>query len=48
MREMLENYLKAAEENLERYIAMGDENAIRAGKGMVEDFKREIAKLGDQ
>lgn len=46
MREILENYLKAAEENLQRYIEMGDERAIRAGKGMVEDFKRELAKLG--
>ena len=46
MREILENYLKAAEFNLNRYIAMGDENAIRAGLLMVEDFKRELEKLG--
>ena len=47
MKEILENYLKAAEANLVRYYEMGDENAIRAGEGMVEDFKAELAKLED-
>lgn len=39
----LEGYLAAAENNLVRYRAMGDERAIRAGEGMVAGFRAELA-----
>lgn len=38
------NLLKAAEENLEQYIAMGDENAIRAGQQIVDELKEFIER----
>lgn len=45
MKQILEDYLIAAEANLAGYYAIGDENAIRAGEAMVESFKAELAKL---
>jgi|VirMetMinimDraft_7_1064189.scaffolds.fasta_scaffold327811_1 hypothetical protein len=45
MKEMLQNYLDAALANLEEYKKSGDENAIRAGQGMVDDFKKLLEKL---
>lgn len=46
MREVLINYLNVAEALLEKYKALGDENAIRAGEGMVAILKLEIEELG--
>ena len=43
--EMLSGYLKAARSNLEEYKRGDDENAIRAGEGMVRDFEELILKL---
>lgn len=45
MEQILKDYLAAAKSNLERYEALGDENAIRAGKGMVAAFEADLAKL---
>jgi hypothetical protein len=38
--------LEAAKSNLAAYEASGDERAIVAGRGMVADFEKAIAKLG--
>ena len=45
MLKILTDYLAAAEANLARYIELGDERAIRAGRGMVEGFRADIASL---
>lgn len=45
MKQILEDYLIAAEANLVGYYASGDEKAIRAGEAMVEAFKAELATL---
>ena len=45
MIEELRKMLAAAESNLVRYREMGDENAIRAGEGMVSDFRKLIEKF---
>jgi len=45
MLEILQSYLKTSEQLLEKYVASGDENAIRSGKVMVEYFKKQIEEL---
>ena len=45
MEKILQDYLVAAEANLISYIASGDKRAIRAGEGMVAQFKADFAKL---
>lgn len=47
MANILNDLLAAAEENLAHYIELGDENAIRAGRGMVESLKADIAALSN-
>ena len=48
MLEELRKLLAAAESNLVRYQEMGDENAIRAGEGMVSDFRKLIEKFEEK
>lgn len=45
MIEEIRNLLAAAESNLVRYKEMGDEDAIRAGEGMVSDFRKLLEKF---
>ena len=49
METTFKSLLAAAKENLEKYKRLGDEDAIRAGEGMVKDFEwlvEEEEKLG--
>jgi hypothetical protein len=45
MLKILNELLEAAESNLVRYLASGDERAIRAGQGLVDDLRADIAAL---
>lgn len=45
MEKILNELLAAAEANLARYTAMGNENAIRAGQNMVDQLRADLAAL---
>ena len=50
MIEGIQNYIKACEENIVRYKAMGDEKAVKAAEKMIADFQqclKEIEMIGE-
>ena len=45
MKEALENYIAACEQNIVAYKAMGDLKAVEAAEGMIADFQKMLAEL---
>jgi cell fate (sporulation/competence/biofilm development) regulator YmcA (YheA/YmcA/DUF963 family) len=45
MIEGIQNYIKACEENIVKYKAMGDEKAVKAAEGMIADFKKCLEEI---
>ena len=45
MIEQIQNYIKACEENIVRYKAMGDQKAVEAAEGMIRDFEEALNEI---
>lgn len=45
MIEQIQNYIKACEENIVRYKAMGDQKAVEAAEGMIRDFQEALKEI---
>ena len=45
MIEGIKEYIKACEENIVKYKAMGDEKAVKAAEGMIADFKECLKEI---
>lgn len=45
MIEGIQNYIKACEENIVRYKAMGDEKAVKAAEKMIADFQQCLKEI---
>jgi len=45
MIEGIQNYIKACEENIVRYKAMGDEKAVEAAEKMIADFQQCLKEI---
>jgi cell fate (sporulation/competence/biofilm development) regulator YmcA (YheA/YmcA/DUF963 family) len=45
MEQGIKDYIKACEENIVRYKAMGDEKAVKAAEGMIRDFQEALKEI---
>lgn len=45
MKEQLESYISACEENIARYKEMGDERAVKAATTMLDEFRKMLSEL---
>jgi cell fate (sporulation/competence/biofilm development) regulator YmcA (YheA/YmcA/DUF963 family) len=45
MIEGIKEYIKACEENIVKYKAMGDEKAVKAAEGMIADFEECLKEI---
>lgn len=45
MKEQLESYISACEENITRYKEMGDERAVKAATTMLIEFRKMLSEL---
>ena len=45
MKEAIQSYIAACEQNIVRYKEMGDLKAVKAAEGMIADFQKVLSEL---